>query len=355
MSIAAQLAALTGALQDNGVSSSLSTLEGEFVSIQGALGELAATAEPLSGSFSGLGNFDGAISAQLEALTARLYSPNTLAGDLPALATDFTVLNGGIGGVAAQLSLVEGSFAGSAPQDGSLVAALRPLEAVLGGFTDRDGALAGSIRDLRGEFAGIGGTVAVLAGTLEEVSAALAGAPAAVGTMAGALEPLYLDAIGAQAVESAFRGWAMNSRLGGVTEYTSFPYNSLARYNGAYLGASATSLVRLAGLTDDGQPIAWAVRTGLHDDGKPGLKRLPEVLMGLRADGSVKVTVWKDEEESYEYTLVMHRPDLLHQARVKCGRGLRSRYFRVGVSGSGPSLELDSLQLPMTETTRRLG
>jgi hypothetical protein len=166
---------------------------------------------------------------------------------------------------------------------------------------------------------------------------------------------MFVDAMGDQAVEATFRAWAMNTRHSAVTEYTAFPYNSFARYNGTYLAAGATGLFRMEGADDAGAEIPWDIVTGQMDGGDAGLKRITEVVAGLRCDRAVRVRVWKDDDESYEYSMPATRGAALHQARAKTGKGLRSRYYKVGLSGSGSSLELDSLQLTVPSTNRRVG
>jgi hypothetical protein len=104
----------------------------------------------------------------------------------------------------------------------------------------------------------------------------------------------------------------------------------------------------------DSDGVDWALATGAMDDDKPELKRLVNVLMGLRYDNPVRVTVTKDADISYEYSFDNYRPGLLHQARVPIGKGMRSRYYKVGLVGTG-RFELDSMQVDMPRTSRRVG
>jgi hypothetical protein len=148
--------------------------------------------------------------------------------------------------------------------------------------------------------------------------------------------------------------FAMNMRNNAVTRFPAYGMNSLARYNGAYLGAGPNGLFLLEGgdTTDD---VGWDIRTGQLDDKTPELKRLTEVLLGCRYDGPVRLRVWKDDVTFYDYSLPNLRPDTLQQVRVKAGKGTRSRYFKVELLGFGSRFELDSLQATMPKVTRRIG
>jgi hypothetical protein len=162
-------------------------------------------------------------------------------------------------------------------------------------------------------------------------------------------------ALGDAAVTSALRAWVMNTRSNDTTEYTNYPFNSYAKFNNAYLGAGPSGIFVLSGPDDAGTATSWLVRTGQHDDKKPYLKRLVELLLGVRYDGTVRVRVLKDDSVGYDYVLPALRSVDLQQVRVKTGKGLRSRYFQIELSGSGAHFELDSLQATMPVTTRRVG
>lgn len=158
------------------------------------------------------------------------------------------------------------------------------------------------------------------------------------------------------ALASTYRTHAMNTVINAVTEYTGFRFNSYAQINGAYYGAGPDGLVRLDGTDDAGTNIDWKVRTGQIDDKQTGLKRMPEVVMGLRASGPVRVRVYPDDNQFFDYMLPNVKTDTLRQHRVKVGKGMESRYFAVELQGtSNAAIELDSFQMNLTPTTRRLG
>lgn len=355
MSISATLQALTGSFQDNGFGPSLELLTGGFAGSEGPVGDITVSFETLTGAFTSPGNFDGEFAGSLEPLRANFLGQFVTAPSLEELTGSFSGVVGTIGAIQSALANLDGAFAGQVPAVGTLDAVLQYPTAAFSGNVIAVGPIAAALRQLRGSFAGSPGSVGVAAGSLEKLASAFAGYTTASGLVAMQLRPVVGAFSGGPAVSSAVRTWAMNTRHNAVTEYTSFPFNSFARYNGVYLAAGPGGLYLLDGVDDDGTAISWNIVTGQSDDKKSNMKRLVAVLMGLRFDGAVKVRVWKDDDESYEYTLPNFREGVLHQARVKTGRGLRSRYFKVGVSGTGPTLELDSLQLEMPIVARRQG
>jgi hypothetical protein len=148
----------------------------------------------------------------------------------------------------------------------------------------------------------------------------------------------------------------LNARNNYVTEYGNYEFNGYARIGNEYYATGPDGLYLLDGTTDDGADISWSVLTGQMDGKDPGLKRLPEVLLALRNTGPVKVTVRPDDNLSYDYMLPAVKLDTLHQHRVVPGKGMRSRYFAVGLQAVNNSkVEIDSMQVNMTKTTRRLG
>jgi hypothetical protein len=92
------------------------------------------------------------------------------------------------------------------------------------------------------------------------------------------------------------------------------------------------------------------------DDKSVELKRLPEILFGLRSNGKIVVTVYPNDTDSYDYNLPVVQKNTIHQHRVKPGKGMRGRWFAVGMRAKqNATLELASMQVNMTKTTRRLG
>ena len=148
----------------------------------------------------------------------------------------------------------------------------------------------------------------------------------------------------------------MNTRNDAITEYQNYGFNSYAEINGSYYGASSSGLYLLDGDDDDGTNIDWSFKTGQMDNKSPFMKQLPEIVLGLRSNGSIRVRVHKDDNEYFDYTLPAINTETIRQHRVQPGRGMRSRYFSVELQGiANSTLELDSLQMNTSKTSRRIG
>lgn len=173
----------------------------------------------------------------------------------------------------------------------------------------------------------------------------------------GQLHHLQAAGVASGAVPETYFTGVMNARNKGVTSYDNFSFNSYAKINGRNYGAGPSGLYRLGDAdADEGTSISWTIKTGQHDGGVVALKRLPEVVMGLRSSGKVKVKVHPDDLVSYEETLPAVRTSTIRQHRVKPGKGMRSRWYAVELQGvSGSDIELASLQINMVDTTRRIG
>lgn len=155
-------------------------------------------------------------------------------------------------------------------------------------------------------------------------------------------------------------GRAINTRTRAVTEYEAFDYNSLATFHGRLYGAGAAGLYRLEGATDAGTPIDAYLRTAMQRLADGRASRVPDVLLGFRANGALqlKVTITdpKDgQRKSHVYDLV-HTPNGSHQAgRFKVGRGLKSIYGAFELSNvAGADFALDVLSIRPLALDRRL-
>jgi hypothetical protein len=294
---------------------------------------------------------DSTGSGTFERLSAEAWLVPDDAPELPALTASGFAVAGSLAQAALQLRRL--SAAGVSIAEGVAVGAssLSPLTAsgvVEVGYTI-DGA--GELRRLRAEGAALNGGVAEGAPSLEELVAS--GLSIQESIAVGAVAFPILSAAGAS--EATVTGptgtWVVNTRTGAVTRYVGYLANSFAVYNGRCLFASASGLYDTAG---GDEAVEWTLRTGATDDKRANLKRLTEVLMGLRYANPIDVGVWTDGLVKYTYRLEDIRPNALHQVRVHPGKGLRSRYYKVELKGTG-RFEADSLQMTMPDTTRRVG
>ena len=294
----------------------------------------------------------GAGAFSLAAWTAQAYSAPAGAPSLEPWTASGEALNGRVGQGAPQFKAltIEALALGNGAAAGAPT--LRRLRSA-GEATAQSGATAAvALRRLVAAGSAIGGSVAAGAALFKALTADVAAYGGTDATAAVELPKLVAAGVAEAALDATLNTWVMNTRTNAVTAYPSYPANSFARYNGTYLAAGPTGLFDMQGADSDG--VAYEVGTGAMDEGKVELKRLVEILVAVRYDTPVRVTVTKDAEIAYEYSLASYNPGLLHQARVKTGKGMRSRHFKVGMAGEG-RFELDSMQVNMPSTSRRVG
>jgi hypothetical protein len=135
----------------------------------------------------------------------------------------------------------------------------------------------------------------------------------------------------------------MNVKNKALTVYGNYIFNSMCHFNGKNIGARSTGLYELSGDYDNGVQIEWNFRTGLLDLEIKQMKKLLQLWFGYKATGDLKLkTIYADGQE-YEYDLQSYS-DTEHGSRVKIGKGIRTRYLSLDVSGDVPA-EFDVIKL----------
>lgn len=142
--------------------------------------------------------------------------------------------------------------------------------------------------------------------------------------------------------ETTYRGWAMNMQNFGVTEYQNYPFNSMVKFQGVYLGANANGVYRLDGDTDAGEEIDARIKTGIL--GFRNQTRVDSAYLTLRSDGDVLLKVITAEKTENWYSL--SGSENLSQKRVKLGRGLQSSLYQFELTNiTGSDLELSGMEI----------
>jgi len=140
-----------------------------------------------------------------------------------------------------------------------------------------------------------------------------------------------------------------------ITSYSGFAFNSLAAFNGTYLGASAAGIFELVGDSDAGVAIAATVSMGNTDFGSSFDKGVERLYLGYRASTALQLSVAVDDQSARLYELPALRPaDQLHGSRVKVGKGLAGRYWRFELGNTlGGDFSLDELEVVPSPRQRR--
>lgn len=143
--------------------------------------------------------------------------------------------------------------------------------------------------------------------------------------------------------------WTCESDTFGMSCFSGDKLSALASIDGRLVGAAPAGIQEF-----DGAPYGGKICTGLTDFELPSMKRAFFAYVGYRGSPLVLSVgnTGSGQEETFIYPLPEKRADTAIAGKFKLGRGARSRYWRVGVSG--PSFELHSAELVITETSRNV-
>lgn len=171
-----------------------------------------------------------------------------------------------------------------------------------------------------------------------------------------------LTAIGHAVVAVTYEAYAVNLNhkpkrgvepVDEVTHYTSFPFTQVVRYQNSYFGVAADGLYLLEGTTDAGTPIPYAVKTAVSDFDAAEKKTVLSAYFGGRMGPDMTVTLYAGETSQEAYAFTTPRGQAVQNHREKFARGVKNRYYALGVAGTG-EMELDSVELEINKLTRRL-
>lgn len=151
----------------------------------------------------------------------------------------------------------------------------------------------------------------------------------------------------------------MHTERQALSQYTNFPFNSMCRFAGTYLGASDQGIFALSGNTDNGALISAAARVGISDLGTSFIKRVDRVYVGCRADGPLVLRIITDEGATRDYAVAAPQPQYnnqLHGTHVRMGRGVEARYWQFELRNqNGSNFSVDMIELKPTKLRRRIG
>jgi hypothetical protein len=139
------------------------------------------------------------------------------------------------------------------------------------------------------------------------------------------------------------------------TEYTNFQFNSLADFNGVYLGAKADGIYELTGDTDNTTNIDSVIKTGISDYGVSTLKNVPDVYFGISTEEDMIIRAVLDGLAFSSQQVLSKNGDGIKTRRLKMPLGIKSRYWGIEVSNTqGEDFELDIIEMRVAPIKRRL-
>lgn len=199
------------------------------------------------------------------------------------------------------------------------------------------------------------GTLATATITLPLISMVGAGYEPQIGSASVTIPLIIMQATGYTAAGVTHPTIVMQTQNLALTEYTNYPFNSFAKFNGIYLGASGTGIFALTGATDAGTIIDAAARVGTSDFGTSHLKEVDRMYIGYRSDGEMVLRVFTDEIHVRDYLVKNKGLSGLHVNRVQMGKGVIARYYQFEIQNrNGSDFELDVMEVKPTVLKRRV-
>ncbi|NKF21572.1 hypothetical protein [Solimonas marina] len=160
------------------------------------------------------------------------------------------------------------------------------------------------------------------------------------------------------AVVATFDCWAVNSETAAASRYENFPFHSMVRIGDHYYATSDEGLFRLGGDDDAGAEIHCMLVTGKTDFGTEALKSVTQASIGYSATSPLLFSAiynQSGQETSVTYQVDSGYVGVEREARVKIGRGGRSRYWQFVIENTaGGNLTLDRLDFDVMRLSRRV-
>jgi hypothetical protein len=141
-----------------------------------------------------------------------------------------------------------------------------------------------------------------------------------------------------------------------ISTYSNFNFNSIACFNGTYLGATDTEIYPLGGDTDNGSDIDSRIKSGSMDFGNTFMKYAKDVWITHRTSGILRLIIYVDEDST---TTIEKRTTIINsnmtEERLKPPRGLKGRFYTVELRNvGGADFDIDSLGLLVESIKRKV-
>ena len=133
-----------------------------------------------------------------------------------------------------------------------------------------------------------------------------------------------------------YTGWVLNTQAGAVSEYQGLSFNSMAKINGRYFGATDQGIVELTGDQDSGKDISFYIQGGLLDFGTSKLKSMTYGYLATDSAGRIALGIAVSEKSgaSTDWYEVATDEEAIGNVRLPIGRGYRGRYWKFSIAGT---------------------
>lgn len=143
-----------------------------------------------------------------------------------------------------------------------------------------------------------------------------------------------------------------NTVTSAVTLFEAYSFNSMAQFQGKYLGASTAGLYLLDDIASV-EPITATMSTGQLRFNSEFQKRCSDFYLAMRSEGVITLRVTTDEDNTYTYTVDPRTIATLNQRRAWIGKGAKGKYWTFELECSDP-FDYDTMNMAMVVVSRRL-
>lgn len=149
--------------------------------------------------------------------------------------------------------------------------------------------------------------------------------------------------------------WVMNTETAAPSWYSNWQFVDMVQIGNRVLAVGPEGLVELGADTDAGETIDASINYGFMDYGTDQKKRVDSFWFGYSSDDVLEVSVETLGNTVYTYSMEARNAEQARNNRIRPGKGLNARYWRVGINNvGGCDFDVDSLGADVVPTSRRL-
>jgi hypothetical protein len=167
------------------------------------------------------------------------------------------------------------------------------------------------------------------------------------------LPALKIDAYSTIVSVERYRVYTVNLKNLGISEYDSYGFNSVCKFNGRYYGMNESGLYVLEGDSNDGNEIEAVVETGRDDFKMRNMKHIADAFITMRADGEYMFGLVDENGQVFEYPITKQMIEA-GTAKIDAGKGRRSQYWGIRLRNiAGSKFDFEALELNIEGLRRR--
>lgn len=156
-------------------------------------------------------------------------------------------------------------------------------------------------------------------------------------TLSSSIPSWKLDAV----IRTVRDALCLNIKNMALTKYPSYDFNSIAMLGSSPIVSKRTGIYEALGTGDDGTAIAWKLKTGKLDLKSGSVQQL--WVAGKFSD-DISAAIEDDNNNRWEYSGAPSTEDE-GSVRVKVGKGIKSRYIEIEVSGNCSTANIDKINV----------